>query len=75
MRNKQIRTVHCLQFLLTITFLCMLTGCWSPSKEMYYSNLDKEQISSIVVYDCSEEVNHYQSVNTYTLRDRDPSFS
>ena len=75
MQNRQKRTVHCLQLLLTITFLCMLTGCWSMPKEMYYSDFDREQIVSIDVYDCSEEVNHHQPVNTRTLLDRNPLFS
>lgn len=60
---------------LVAVFMLSYLGCWIPSKETYYTDIDKEDVASIEIFDCSEEVDSYQSVGIGTLKDKEPMYS
>ena len=72
-RNKSI--VYCLLLFLITAFVFSILGCWIPSKEMYYTDIDKEDVVSIEIFDCIIEVDSYQSVGIATLKEKEPIYS
>lgn len=73
--NRKKITVSSFLLILIMVLVFSLSGCYVPPKEMYYTDLVKEEIASIEIYDCSEEYDSYKSINRYTIDEKEPMFS